>query len=1552
MPKINRLDSTTSLANSDVLAAENSIGSNTRKIAYASLRTQIQNESKSVFALHGEIASDEQVAEATSSWLSAHVTPTGSTVALDDTLTIPGAAADAKAAGDLIVVNGASSNSTKVNITTSETDIELAEINDVNSVRDGVRLIDTYDIIAGGNRVDGSHYSVEFEWNADKTECVVNGTNSSSASIARVVFLGGVNVIPKGMVPGEKYFVSCTTTNPQVRLSFYFYKDGVYYSNASYYEDGIMRIPSDITGIDVAIGLRPAQIASNDVISNIAMQKIPSEILLKTMGVVGTESYMTIKNTSHSPLSNSIFGAFKAGESFVVNLYSNTETNFDWKVYTSDGSAVAVATTGTANGSQVLFTLTSDSSYIGIWTPALNVEPFEVAYTLERIMLSTTDDVESAINLEKLSWNSGGMYQATGIEYSDNTRSRTPFIPVTPGETIYIEKDSSLVNFAVFEFESDVTTISGTNERLVFYSVGSNNKAFYTVSSETNYIRLQANYTVTAVTDKVVLMKLDSPIRTIAERYSPTFVTPSMFADQTNNTDAKMIQAAVNYAFEHRCDVAFDRMYTLNNGEYILLNKYVGVPSDRFMTRLFGIGGNKDNPDGNEVLGAGIICKRSGDVFTTWDSRRYSGDFIFEDLSFESETGAECNIFNMNALMNFKVTGCFFKNVDSIARNHYISDDNRSHYWQNVTFKDSTIVGGKGWAMFADGVYFVELNNLTIEHRDGGVRFGVYHSSESYPYARCRNLKILNCCIEGISGANVLTLDENNYPANAWAIHIECPTQVLIQGCYFEGNYKNILFRNGSSDNIYNAEVRNCWLSGYFNKERYGSQNSYIEIVNDKYIVTIGGTLGHYQIEKCSTERGGIINAPVSTSNMTILYLANTFDPTAKGERDFGAYTFDPGNGTWTGSNPVYNTSVITGGDNNAGSCTSYAREDVADAVNVECLRFERGAMYSASGIEYDISDRCRTNFIPVKPNETVYIAYKTTLSLGCTCFEFANNTATTEDNNVRLRTASPSIQNYSGYVPIKLGADTHYIRCQINLPVATVTNNVSLLHESEFLDAIYNQFIVESTVTTMIANRSLKNGQYVKTIGFSSAGDCGEAIYFIESGLTANDCDIFALANGSFARRIYTGNSVYLESMNVGAVSYATINQQIAANGVKNVKCGTITVSEPITIQDYDFEFDSLTYTGNDFAIIMDGVLRHFIKGNLLTASAGSGIKLTSTSSSTGQNEIDIRYITTKNIGIGVYPINTHGVSRNRYIIGHIQAENYGFLSYIPANTGHYSWEGEEFLSLQNVSVKNTNNTGVAVRFRIDPVNNQTIDGTITGITFSNLGVEDSNRGVEISCGTSATQSSSQDPCIKSIMINNMRCREYTGIEYFLNASGFIKDLYIKPTGTIRMSQWRMNITTGKIGSYIDAEIFNSNPTSIIGKGLAGVRGVRYIAHPTSWPMIVTGDIAYNDMNSDSSTLYTSRYFIIDESLRGSTVNLSLNCYYLESAENIYIRVPGVSNGQSCTVSVSFRDRTSYHTEITNTDSDAHLYSISCYWGWSTPTVETHVLTDLGKIT
>lgn len=102
MPKFNAYPSTVQLNNTDIMLADTQQATNTRKIAYSDLRTQLQNESKSVFALKGEVATDEQVADAVGDWLEEHVTPTMPTVLVDDTLSIEDAAAEAKATGDAI----------------------------------------------------------------------------------------------------------------------------------------------------------------------------------------------------------------------------------------------------------------------------------------------------------------------------------------------------------------------------------------------------------------------------------------------------------------------------------------------------------------------------------------------------------------------------------------------------------------------------------------------------------------------------------------------------------------------------------------------------------------------------------------------------------------------------------------------------------------------------------------------------------------------------------------------------------------------------------------------------------------------------------------------------------------------------------------------------------------------------------------------------------------------------------------------------------------------------------------------------------------------------------------------------------------------------------------------------------------------------------------------------------------------------------------------------------------------------------------------------------
>lgn len=64
--------------------------------------TKLTAKFKTVFALKGETATDAQVAEAVTDWLDTNVNPVGSAVVVDSTLSVTGAAADAKKTGDEI----------------------------------------------------------------------------------------------------------------------------------------------------------------------------------------------------------------------------------------------------------------------------------------------------------------------------------------------------------------------------------------------------------------------------------------------------------------------------------------------------------------------------------------------------------------------------------------------------------------------------------------------------------------------------------------------------------------------------------------------------------------------------------------------------------------------------------------------------------------------------------------------------------------------------------------------------------------------------------------------------------------------------------------------------------------------------------------------------------------------------------------------------------------------------------------------------------------------------------------------------------------------------------------------------------------------------------------------------------------------------------------------------------------------------------------------------------------------------------------------------------
>lgn len=253
MPKFNAYPSTAQLNNTDIMLADTQQATNTRKIAYSDLRTQLQNESKSVFALHGEVASDEQVADAVGDWLDEHTTATMPTVLVDDTLSIEDAAAEAKATGEMIIVNGTSTNGTRINITTTEEDVVLAEQSDLDELKTQLNDCNCVNFFNRGQDITST--TITWTWNNDGS-CTVSGANTGSATKLNYI-LGSANtpVMPYGMVPGNTYKVRYSAVNVILRINIFNGSTNI--GTIDTYEDIDIDIPVNATGINALLRVTP-----------------------------------------------------------------------------------------------------------------------------------------------------------------------------------------------------------------------------------------------------------------------------------------------------------------------------------------------------------------------------------------------------------------------------------------------------------------------------------------------------------------------------------------------------------------------------------------------------------------------------------------------------------------------------------------------------------------------------------------------------------------------------------------------------------------------------------------------------------------------------------------------------------------------------------------------------------------------------------------------------------------------------------------------------------------------------------------------------------------------------------------------------------------------------------------------------------------------------------------------------------------------------------------------------------------------------------------------
>ena len=160
---------------------------------------------------------DPTISTDVTEWLQEHITPT--TPAIDSSLTVAGAAADAKATGDAITKN-----------------------------RKQIKYYNSYDLLNELEHTDSTRNGVSYHWY--NYNCIVTGTPTNSSF---AIVWDGDNGFPNGFHAGGEYPVEFSGTN--VYLVFYKYVNGVFDSNPILRTNtnAVLKVPSDASSLEIRL---------------------------------------------------------------------------------------------------------------------------------------------------------------------------------------------------------------------------------------------------------------------------------------------------------------------------------------------------------------------------------------------------------------------------------------------------------------------------------------------------------------------------------------------------------------------------------------------------------------------------------------------------------------------------------------------------------------------------------------------------------------------------------------------------------------------------------------------------------------------------------------------------------------------------------------------------------------------------------------------------------------------------------------------------------------------------------------------------------------------------------------------------------------------------------------------------------------------------------------------------------------------------------------------------------------------------------------------------
>lgn len=309
------------------------------------------------------------IGDTVTTWLTEHVDPVGSAVVVDDTLTIQGAAADAKKTGDEI--SGLKE-----------------ELSDVNAV-----LSDDADLLSG-SLSDKSTTSNGVTYTLSGSTVTINGTAMKQSAFA---VLGSTTAPPPSWLKsGKKYIVNLENATPaEMHLQAKTAAETNLLDVALYKESGryIFTVPENITVFRILLTVQKNEVADGTLKAEIFNTEI--EDIKNDYFELATDNCPMIPD-------NSDINTYTTAGTYKItnNAHAATMTNMPESV---PGKLVVIATTQASrlmqiyfpvNGSAYIFIRSYDASGWGNWRSVISSDKYSIPVLIGNYATDSGDTTE------------------------------------------------------------------------------------------------------------------------------------------------------------------------------------------------------------------------------------------------------------------------------------------------------------------------------------------------------------------------------------------------------------------------------------------------------------------------------------------------------------------------------------------------------------------------------------------------------------------------------------------------------------------------------------------------------------------------------------------------------------------------------------------------------------------------------------------------------------------------------------------------------------------------------------------------------------------------------------------------------------------------------------------------------------------------------------------------------------------------------------------------------------------------------------------------------